>query len=275
MNELDLSLAVKMVCDGQLTSPHEARALEKRCCEAPCDWEVRWKLLGFYNAHQMCCSEIRGRRIESIVWTINNASKIPLTLRHLLLLLQPSDRRFIPRVRAAWQRRIDAAPDDPDTYINMGDFLQAVAPNDACEYYEKALMLDRGNEMTKLALSTAKRLALHAVDEEFEDYASDGTTCLYDVLQAGDVLLQETRDRIQPSNADWNSFFDIVHPLVWSPLLITFTQSACGPSVDSHAATICKSVLRQMYKTIDRKSEAGIMLRKPQLKKLWKDLVKP
>ncbi|MFA6212385.1 MAG: hypothetical protein WCT03_06790 [Candidatus Obscuribacterales bacterium] len=275
MNELDLPLAVKMVCDGQLTSPHEVPALEKRCCEEPFDCEVRWKLLGFYNAHQMCCSETKSRRIESIIWIINNASKIPRTLRLLLLLLQPSDRRFIPQVRAAWQRRIDAAPDDPDTYINMGDFLQAVMPNAACDYYERALMLDRGNELTELALSTAKYLAMNVVDEEVEDYDSEGATCLYDVLKAGDVLLQETRDRIQPSDADWIIFFDIVHPLVWSPLLITFAQSACGPSVDSPASTICKSALRQMYKTIDEKSEAGIILRKPQLKKLWKDLVKP
>lgn len=192
----------------------------------------------------------------------------------VFVLLALNDRSFIPQLRAAWQRRIDAAPDDPNTYINMGEFLKALAPNDACQYYERALALEPGDELVELAFATARHLAHHSVDEKFEDDDCGGATCLFDVLLAGDELLEETRGRMQPSDDDWKSSFEIVHPLVWSPLLISFAQSANGPPADSSAAMICKSALRMMYKTIPGKSEAGIVLRKPNLRKLWKDLVK-
>lgn len=117
----------------------------------------------------MCCPEFRSRWIESTIWTINNVPEIPRTLVSVFVLLALNDRSFIPQLRAAWQRRIDAAPDDPNTYINMGEFLKALAPNDACQYYERALALEPGDELVELAFATARHLAHHSVDEKFED----------------------------------------------------------------------------------------------------------
>lgn len=270
MNSFDSLLALKLVGEGYLISPQDAQMLERRCSENTGDWQVRWKLLGFYHAHQLCCPQNRSRRIENLIWTIDNAPQSWPGMRSVSLP-GPGDRQYIPQIRAVWQRRIDAAPYDPVTYKNMGNFLLAVIPGEACSYYEKALSLG-GDQAIEASIITAKLLARHGADVTSEDYG-ENMPCFFDVLKAGDRLLQETRNRMQPSEADWNIFFDIAHELVWTPMLLGYAQTACQVPVDSSASTICKSALRQMYKTIDAKSEWGRALRKPKLKALWNDLV--
>src|ERR1700739_3041146 len=97
MNSFNSSLAPKWAIDGFLLSPHDADVLERRCSENVGDWEARWKLLGFYFAHQLCCHENRSRRIENIIWTIDNVPQIPPEMRSYLLLLTPGDRLYTPR----------------------------------------------------------------------------------------------------------------------------------------------------------------------------------
>lgn len=273
MNSFDSAIALKMARDGYLISPHDTQVLEGRCSENIADWEARWKILGFYHAHQLCCPQFRSRCIENLIWIIENVPEISRGMR-FYLLLGPGDRLYIPKVRAAFQRRIDAAPNDPVVYVNMGDFLQAIIPGEACSYYEKALSLSGGTVSIQSSLTTAKLLEKNGADATTEDYGQERMTCFFDVLQAGARLLQETRDRMQPSEADWNRFFDIANPLIWSPMLRTYAQFGDAP-VDASASTICKFALRQFYKAIDAKSAEGRALRKPPLKALWKDLVKP
>jgi hypothetical protein len=270
MNSFDSSLAIIMVVDSYLISPKDAQILEKRCSENTGDWEARWKLLGFYYAHRLCCPQNRSRRIENLIWIIDNVQQGWSAIRSSLLP-GPGDLPYVPQIRAAWQRHIDAAPNDPVSYEDMGFFLTAVNPGEACSYYEKALSLG-GDKKIESSITTSKLLARHGSDITSEDYG-ENMTCFFDVLQAGDQLLQETRNRVQPSEADWNRFFEIAHPLVWNPMLLGYAQHSCEEPVDSSASTICKSALRQMYMTIDAKSEVGRALRKPKLKALWNDLV--
>lgn len=272
MNSFDSSAALKMIIDGYLISPQDAQVLERRCSENTGDWEARWKLLGFYHAHELCCQKHRSCRIENIIWTIDNVPEILGGMR-FYFMLGPGDRPCIPQVRAAFQRRIDAAPHDPASYLNMGDFLQAIIPGEAFSYYEKALSLDGDKESIERGLRIAKLLEEQGSDTTSEDYGQDRMTCFFDVLQTGDRLLQETRNRMQPSEADWNRFFEIAHQLIWSPMMRNSAQFGNGP-VDAPASTICKRALRSTYKMFDAKSEVGRELRKPQLKALWKDLVK-
>lgn len=170
--------------------------------------------------------------------------------------------------------RIDTAPDDPVFYQNMGDFLLAVHPREAYAYYEKALSLG-GDKSIEQWIKTAKIVEKHHGDATTEDYGEP--TCFFDVLQAGDRLLQETRNRMQPNETDWNAFCDIAHELIRNPMVLVFAQLARQREVpvDAPAPTICKSVLRQMYKVFGAKSELGKALRKPRLKALWNDLVRP
>lgn len=275
MNTFDSSTVIQTITDGYLISPQEAQVLEKRCSANIGDWEARWKLIGFYDAHQLCCSHFQSRRIENMIWTIDNSPEISDGMRSSLLL-GPGDRPYLPQVRAAFQRRIDAAPNDPAVYVNMGDFLQSIIPGEACSYYEKALSLNGDKTLIESSITTSKILESNGADATSEDYGQEGMTCFFAVLQAGDQLLQETRDRMQPSEADWNNFFNIAHELIWNPMLLTFAQySADSPPSDAAAPTICKGALRHMYKMIDAKSEEGRALRKPPLKALWRDLVKP
>ena len=258
-----------MLAAGYLISPQDAQILERQCSENTGDWEARWKLLGFYNAHQLCCPQYRSYRIENLIWTIDNVPQGWSDMRSCLLP-GPGDRSYVPQIREAWQRRIDAAPNDPVSYDNMGHFLRAVNPGEACTYYEKALSLD-GSKTIESSIVSAKLLARHGADVTSEDYGD--MACIFDVLQAGDRLLQETKNRMQPSEADWKVFFDIAHDLVWNREFMAFAQYGCEVPVDSSASTICKCALRKMYKTIDAKSEVGRALRKPKLKALWNDLV--
>lgn len=273
MNSFDASTSQKMVIDGYLISPQDAQVLERRCSENVGDWEARLKLLGFYHAHQLCCQQNRSRRIENIVWTIDNLPAISRGMR-FYLMVAPGDRPYIPQVRDAFQRRIDAAPKDPVSYENMGDFLLSIIPGEACMYYEKALSLDGDKKYNEMFLKTAKHLEKHGADATSEDYGQDCMTCFFDVLQAGELLLQETRNKMQPSEADWNRFIDIAQQLLWSPMLLVSAQHGKAP-VNAPAATLCKYALRQNYKMFDAKSDLGRALRKQPLKALWKDLVMP
>lgn len=272
MNDFDPSVAAKIALDSHYISPDDAEVLERRCSESTGDWEAHWKLLGFYYAHHLCCPQYRSRRIENIIRIIDNFPQLPRETRSLLFA-GPGDRPYVPQVRAAWQRRIDAAPNDPVFYQNMGDFLQAINPGEACSYYEKALSLN-GDKAIETSLTTARLLEKHGADATIEDYG-EPMTCFFDVLQAGDRLLQETRNRIQPKETDWNAFFDIVQELIRNPMFHVFAQTAREEHVEASApaSTICKSALRQMYKTFDAKSEVGIALRKRRLRALWNDLV--
>lgn len=273
MNSFDSSTAPKLILDGYLISPQDAEVLEGRCSENTGDWEARLKLLGFYHAHELCCQQNRSRRIENIIWTIDNVPEISSAMRNYLMVA-PGDRPYIPHVRMAFQRRINAAPNDPVSYQNMADFLLSIIPGEACSYYEKALSLDGDKKFNEMFLRTAKHLEKHGADATSEDYGQDRMTCFFDVLQAGDLLLQETRNRMQPSEADWNRFLDIAQQLMWSPMLLVSAQHGNAP-VDAPATTLCKYALRQNYKMFNAKSELGRALRKQPLKALWKDLVMP
>jgi hypothetical protein len=263
--------APKMAFDGFLISPYDAQVLESRCGESR-NSQARWKLVGFYYAHQLCCPQNRSRRIDNIVWIIDNTLEIQRGAR-FVLFAGPGDRPYVPQIRAAWQRRIDAAPNASVAYQHMGDFLQALNPGDACSYYEKALSLG-GDKAIESSLVTAKLLDKHGADTTKEDYG-EHMTCFFDVLKAGDLLLQATRDRMQPTEADWNRFFDIAHQLIWNPMLHSFAQTASEEPADAPASTICKSALRQIDKTFDAKSEVVRALRKPPLKALWNDVFSP
>jgi hypothetical protein len=273
MNSFDSSTAQKMVLEGYLISPQDAQVFQKRCSENPDDWEARLKLLGFYHAHQLCCQQNRSCRIENIIWTIDNVPKISRAMR-TYLLVAPGDQTYVPQVRAAFQRRIDAAPNDPTSHENMGDFLLATMPGEACSFYEKALSLDGDKKYNEMFLRTAKHLEKHGADITSEDYGQERMTCFFEVLQAGDQLLLETRNRMQPNQVDWSRFLDIAKQLLWSPMLLVSAQHGNAP-VDAPATTLCKYALRQNYKMFDAKSELGRALRKQPLKALWKDLVMP
>lgn len=263
-------IAFTIAMEGHLISPQDAHALERSSGENAGDWEARLKLLGFYHAHQLCCPQTRSRRIENLIWAIDNAQEIGPGIRSLLLA-GPGDRLHVPQIREAFQRRIDAAPYDPISHKNMGDFLQAINPGEACPYYEKALSLG-GDDSIESSMVTAKLLERHGADTTTEDYG-ENMTCIFDVLQAGDQLLKETCARMQPSEADWNRFFDIAHGLIWNQMLLCFAQFGGEEPVDSPASTICKSALRQMYETLDADSEEVRTLTDPKVKALWDDLV--
>jgi hypothetical protein len=273
MNNFDPSVAAKIALDSHIISPHDAEVLQRRCSQNNGDWEAHWKLLGFYYAHHLCCPQYTSRRIENIIWIIDNVPQLPRVTRSLLFA-GPGDRPYVPRIRAAWQRRIDDAPDDPVFYQNMGDFLQGINPGEACSYYEKALSLG-GDKAIETQLTTARILEKHAGDATTEDYGEP--TCFFDVVRAGDRLLHETRNRMHPDETDWNRFFDIAHELIRDPMFLVFAHLARRREVpvDAPASKICKSALSQMYHMFDAKSEVGRALRKPRLKALWKDLVTP
>ena len=216
MNTSDAMYGMRLASESFLISPQNAQLLEKQCDKDPGDLDVRCQLLGFYWTHQLCCPQYRDRRIANIIWLIDNFRDLKRGI-NILLLPAPGDGVFVSKIRDAWQRRIDLAPDDPLNHQNI--------------------------------------------------------TCVYKVLQAGDQLLQETQNRMQPSAVVWNEFFDIAHELIWSLSFVSFSQTACQVPLDSPASMICKSALRSIYKTIHAKSEIGRSLRKSKLKALWKDLV--
>ena len=270
MNTSDAMYGMRLASESFLISSQNAQLLEKQCDKDPGDLDVRCQLLGFYWTHQLCCPQYRDRRIANIIWLIDNFRDLKRGI-NILLLPAPGDGVFVSKIRDAWQRRIDLAPDDPLNHQNMGDFLLSTDPAAACPYYEKTFLLNGDEEIASASVS-AKLLARHGTNLTDEDYGQN-ITCVYKVLQAGDQLLQETQNRMQPSAVVWNEFFDIAHELIWSLSFVSFSQTACQVPLDSPASMICKSALRSIYKTIHAKSEIGRSLRKSKLKALWKDLV--
>jgi hypothetical protein len=135
MNETS---ALNLGVEGYFISPDAAKVLESSLLKSPQDEEIRSKLLGFYYAHSLCCPETIERRVAHIEWAIDNHQEVGHMPRSFLALFSPEDQPHITRVRSAWQRRIDAQPNDTASLEHMGWFLLPVRPHDACGYYERA-----------------------------------------------------------------------------------------------------------------------------------------
>src|SRR4051812_6280050 len=88
--------------EGYFVSPDEADQLEASLANGTWDEIPRWKLLGFFYAHKLCCySKYRVRRVNRIVEMIENHKSLEHGCRHFLEMTFADGGINISTVRAA------------------------------------------------------------------------------------------------------------------------------------------------------------------------------
>jgi tetratricopeptide (TPR) repeat protein len=253
--------------EGYFISPGQAAALERSLEETPQDKEARWKLLGFLFAHMLCCPQQIERRIGQIVWAIDSKQEISAGAV-CLRLFPPVDEEQIAQVRAAWQRRLDANPDDPELLQCMGDFLSFVRPDDARKYLERALEIKPDNELVKMTLAYVTNVSQRSA--EIRENQLKPMTCFFEVLSSIPLLLEETRLQTQHSEEALTKFSKLVNELAYQPLFLVFSQHTKEVPLDGPAIDICRQGLKQMYKAIPKQNPTGKELSDAELTELWK-----
>jgi hypothetical protein len=259
---------IKLAVEGYFISPAKAAALEGLVEKTPQDEEARWKLLGFYFAHMLCCPKHIDRRIKHIVWAIDSKQEI-LGGHVFLRLFLPVEEEKIAQVRASWDRRLEANPDNLELLQHMGEFLSFVRPQEARIHLERVLEIEPGNKLVKMIL---ERVCASRNSSKIIDNTHEPITCFFQVLSAVPLLLKETRACTTPHSEEaWTKFSTLINELVHQPMFLACAQHTKEVPGDGPAIDICRSGLRQMYKSIPAKNPTGKELRDPELTELWKE----
>jgi hypothetical protein len=257
---------------GYYMSPDEAQNLEMSLDSKPDDEESRWKLLGFYYAHQSCCPDKRNRRLKHILWEIEHQKDFGPSC-NLLMMFYPEDQSQYSAAKSAWLRRLTHSPRDPNLLASVAEFLSVFEPGEACQYYEHALEIRPEDSGIQGSLRTAQLIAKRQEQGWYQYHAREPMTCYWDVLSCIELLLEATRNLFQPGDEIWNPFAMLVRKMGKDPTMLVFAQHCNEAPLDSVAVEICRNALQQMYKMYEPKSDEGKLLRRTAVKRLWKHLV--
>lgn len=255
-------------------SPEQAHALETVVDDSVSVEPQRWKLLGYYYAHQSCCPELRDKRIRHLLWEIKNNKDLDPPLIEMLMMFHPEDKEQYTAAKEAWLARIDAEPHNLKVLGWAGHFVSVFEPDVSIDLYSRALAMESGHEkQARVAqlLNLAKMVDERQKSGQLQYTERQTMTCYWDVLTSMEDLLENTRKECQPEPDLWQGFYVLVSEMKNSPMLLPLAHHGAMP-VNSPAPDLCKYALREAFAYYPADSTAGSLLRQPELQKLWNHL---
>ena len=260
--------------EGYSISPEQAESLEETVDDSGGSEPQRWKLLGYYYAHQSCCPDLRGKRLRHVLWEIKNNQDLEPPLIEMLMMFHPEDEVEYAAAKAAWLARVDSEPNNPKVLGWAGHFVSVFEPDVSIELYSRALALETGGEkQSKVAklLDLARMVDERQKGGQLQYTERKPMTCYWDVLTSMESILEQTRQDCQPEPDLWQGFYVLVSEMKNSPMLLPLAHHGSMPT-NSPAPELCRHALREAFAFYPADSTAGSLLCQPELKRLWDHL---